>query len=378
MTPFGLYIHIPFCRSKCGYCSFYSIPSVPGDGIIESYLAALAVEIAASPYCGCPVDTIYFGGGTPSYPDLCFVDNVLSCIRKHFVCTADAEISIEINPEDVSAERLSAYFDMGFTRSSLGVQTLDPVLHGFIERTARIVDEPLLDMYFSTPLIHGIDVIAGIPGETEKSITKELSALCAYRPQHISMYMLTFEESTRLYDKHRVTDEDELSQRNVFSAAMDFLAAQGYSPYEISNFSLLGFCSRHNLKYWQYKPYIGFGAGAHSFDGTDRFYNLPDVAAYIQFPLAQKTVDVRSTDQKMAEFIFSGLRLTAGISEQDFFGIFHAMFPEKVSAAVEHAAASGLIHVTQKDGFRNAYIFKNNFFVHDSIVFSIIESLLGE
>jgi oxygen-independent coproporphyrinogen-3 oxidase len=316
----GLYIHIPFCLSKCGYCSFYSIKSLD---LIPEFIDALKKEIKAYSKLFKTFDTIYIGGGTPSLLSILQTDDILTAVNKYFDIDRQAEITIEVNPGDVSLEYFQALRKLGINRLNIGVQSFDDKIlqllgrrHSSKEAIAAI--EAARAAGFNNL---GIDLIYGVQGLSIKSWKSTLQKAVSFSPKHISCYQLSLCESTPLYKKYssegwRLPDEN--MELKLFLTTSEELENAGYIHYEVSNFARKDkFKSRHNQKYWQHTPYLGLGPAAHSFLENKRWWNKAAVKTYLK-EIATGKMPVEgseslSAEQLQLEAMFLGLRTKAGI-----------------------------------------------------------------
>ncbi len=379
----GIYIHIPFCRKKCDYCDFYSIPlsrmnSSGRKDLVGAYLSRLIREIdERADLHFREVDTIYLGGGTPSLLDPEDVNRIIYSIHQRFTIAPGVEITIECNPEDFSVSRCTQYRDAGITRVTLGIQTMNERLHGILGRSARPVMPREIEEFISVKgIAHCCDIIAGIPGQTESDLFEDLTALCSFMPEHISAYILTIEESTPICTRIRPTPAMESSQRILFRQLMDFLKSRGYIHYEISNFALPGHESRHNMKYWTWHDYFGFGAGAHSFIDNQRFINDLMVGDYIRADRILLREDIRGLNARMAEFFMTGLRLLDGISMNRFKEVFSIPIPDELSDRIKKLSGKGQIIAGQSDGDIKIRLSEEGMFLMDSVLLELIDPLL--
>ena len=310
----GIYIHVPFCLKRCGYCDFCS--SIYNEDKIRRYKDALVRNIRDFACKGIEVDTVYLGGGTPSLLSADMMSEILDVLRQNFVIDKRAEITVEANPGTVDPEKLRAYALAGVNRISFGVQSCkdDELyrlgrIHSFKEAAEAV-------MMAKKSGIENIscDLMLGIPGQTLKSARESAESLCGLGIDHLSAYMLKIEEGTP-FDcpeiKSAVADDDEVSE--MYLECAEILERCGLMQYEISNFAKPGFESRHNLKYWKGEPYIGFGASAHSFFMGKRFYVPPDIDGFISAPTQNYEAEDLSPDA-LTEYILLGLRLTEGIA----------------------------------------------------------------
>jgi oxygen-independent coproporphyrinogen III oxidase len=318
--PAGLYIHVPFCLSKCAYCSFYSIKSV---NLIPAYLLALRKEIKFYSKDFHSFDSIYIGGGTPSLLNIEQLASIFSVIRKTYKIDADAEITLEANPGDISLEYLKALRSIGINRLNIGIQSFNDKLLKFLGRRHSAGEAVFaIDMARQAGFYNlGIDLIYGVHGQGIRSWKNTLQKAVSFKPEHISCYQLSLDERTLLYKKYslagwQLLDEDK--ELKFFLATSVELENAGYIHYEVSNFARsVNFQSRHNMKYWRHVPYLGVGPAAHSFLGNKRWWNKPIVENYLQ-DLAGKKMPVEASEeltgeQLRLEALFLGLRTREGI-----------------------------------------------------------------
>ena len=280
----GLYLHIPFCKGKCAYCDFYSCGA--DDTAIDEYLVALMGE--TEKWGGLydrPFDTVYIGGGTPSLLGGRIVP-LMECVRKHFNISPDAEITAEMNPTSASREFLSASKTAGVNRLSIGVQSgIDRELK--ILGRKHTVNDAKRTVYNARELGFdniSLDLMLCLPESSNETLEKSISFLVNLNPEHISAYMLKIEDNTPLSYRTDLVYPDEDSQAEQYLFMSEYLKGAGYRHYEISNFARSGFESRHNLKYWRLKEYLGLGPSAHSFIEGKRFYYPRDLKDFIEKP----------------------------------------------------------------------------------------------
>ena len=315
--PLGLYIHIPFCKAKCAYCDFYSLAH--SEEQMDAYCAALKSDLIhwADAAKAHTVDTVYFGGGTPSYLGEKRLASLLETVLSYYRVAPDAEITFEANPDsarDVGA--LKALHTAGFNRISLGAQSFDD---DELQEIGRIHTACEIAHSVTAARAAGfdnvsLDLIYGLPRQTMARWRENLAAALALEPEHLSCYGLKVEEGTPLYLRRECAQlPDDDAQADFYLETVDMLAQHGYAQYEISNFARSGFASRHNLKYWTLGEYLGFGPGAHSDFGGRRFAVARDLGAY----LAGKTVlsedAVISHRERQREYFLLGLRTVHGI-----------------------------------------------------------------
>lgn len=327
MEKLGLYVHIPFCNSKCDYCDFYSLPAQTREVKLR-YAKALKRHIlesapAAKSY---EVDTVYFGGGTPVTLGAKELAGILALIFRKFRVSKNAEITLEANPDSVDLKTLKLLRRAGFNRISFGMQSAQDAELSAVHRphdfaqTARAVAEARKAKFQNISL----DLIYGLPGQTMASWLDTLEKAVALEPQHISGYGLKVEEGTPLCARvargERLMDED--TQADCYLAMVDFLGQKGYKQYEISNFARVGFRSRHNMKYWLMKPYLGFGPAAHSDFGGRRFSYVRDLSRYLS--AVEGGGELLDEDspidhaERGAEYLMLRLRTTYGIEGWEF------------------------------------------------------------
>lgn len=319
----GIYVHIPFCVKKCLYCDFNSYPGL--RDMSYSYGAAVVREIESSPFKGADVDTVYFGGGTPTSIDTEIIIDILAALKAEFNISESAEITIECNPGTADRAALLRLRGAGFNRLSVGCQSADDKI---LARLGRIHTHAEFVDCFNSARRAGfdnisVDLMFGLPGQSPEIWRDTLERITALKPEHISAYSLKVEEGTPFYEMKKrgaleIPDDDQ--NRAMYDEAVDFLKRRGYERYEISNFARPGFESRHNLIYWRLGDYIGFGAGAHSFAGGRRFSNPSGIEEYIAAARSggRITAEKESAEDMMSEFMFLGLRLDAGVSEAEF------------------------------------------------------------
>lgn len=319
----GFYIHIPFCHSKCNYCSFVSWPI--DESQAETYWRAIVGELEVyrkSSATESRIDAIYFGGGTPSLLPAGHIAAILDACRKLYDVAPECEISLEANPGTLTTEKLRVYRSTGVNRISVGAQSFsDQELStiGRIHTASQIIES------FSLLRTCGfenssLDLILGLPGQTERQWMSNLMCAAALVPSHVSIYMLELDPKAPLYDSVsqgicRVPDEDLVA--DWYLQAIDFLDGRGYSQYEISNFARPGCECRHNLKYWLREPVLAFGVAGHSHDGVSRYANVSNLGSYMAaVGEGRSPVEWReelSVDRNLEETVFLGLRLNRGL-----------------------------------------------------------------
>ena len=322
----GLYIQVPFCQTKCTYCNFHT--GVYSSQLYEPYARAVCreIEIRARGAAWETFDTAYFGGGTPSLLAPESLGRILAALRGNFDCRLE-EVTLEADPETITREKAEAWLAAGFNRVSLGAQSFNDVELKAAGRMHRRAD---ISAAVSTLRAAGfrnltLDLIAGLPHQTADSWRDSVETLLRLEPEHISIYLMEIDEGSRLgreaisggerYSAGELPTDDAMA--DAYELACGWLKAAGFDHYEISNWGRPGFRSRHNLKYWRREPYLGLGAGAHSFDGQRRWANAHEPAGYVaSIELGQLPTEQESTvsdREALEERIFLGLRQLEGI-----------------------------------------------------------------
>ena len=349
----GIYIHVPFCLSKCYYCDFCSRTRAD-DETKSLYVQRLYEEIkgvASEIGNARPIaDTVYFGGGTPTLLSSGQFDNILDTVDRCFGIENGAEITAETNPKTADREKLHNMRSVGINRLSIGMQSV----HGNeLRALGRIHTFADFQRTFSDARISGFDNISadlmyGIPLQTEKSFSESIEMLCELSPEHISSYSLTVEEGTPFYkrrDSLDLPDEDGVSDMYIFM--VEKLRERGYEKYEISNFAHKTKESRHNLKYWRRENYLGFGPAAHSFYNDVRFAHSRDIDAYIRGESIIESIEKITGEAAMDEYVMLGMRLSSGIDIQGFNSLFGVDFNEKYGKVFKRFAPE-YIHIDEK------------------------------
>lgn len=344
----GVYIHIPFCASKCGYCDFYSLPD---SSCMGKYQDALLnhIEEAASTMAPYYIDSVYFGGGTPSYYGGKRLAEIFNVLKQAGRVLKSAEVTVECNPDSVNRRDLRLLRKEGVNRISLGVQSASDALlkiigrrHDFaqVKKAVKSIRAEGFDNL-------SIDLIYGLPNQTREDWAETLARAIELRPEHISCYGLKLEEGTPMYRDYKdspliPTDDD---QADMYLYAVETLLHAGYGQYEISNFAKRGYESRHNLKYWSLEDYLGFGPGAHSCMGTTRYSFVRDLNEYIRGVTEGDNIldEYEKLDEldRAVEYIMLGMRRSTGISEKEYRRIYRSDF-----APIEE-----LLQEYEKDGW---------------------------
>jgi len=378
----GIYIHIPFCRSKCDYCAFYSVPAqcaAPPCLVPDRYIRILLDEIRQRlPAAGfTSADTVYFGGGTPSLMTADQVGDMLDVVRQCVKLETGAEITLEMNPGDVSAGALEGFREAGVNRVVLGVQTLNARLHDVIGRSAALCTTADLDVFFGVPgIVRCADIITGIPTQSVDELFRDIDLVARHRPSHISAYVLSVEKNTPLAARISLDANAESEQATLFDATMERLKGHGYEHYEISNYALPGFRSRHNMKYWRFDPYIGFGPGAHSFIRGERYINSMALEDYMVAGRAVLDHDVRRPGAVASEYIMTGLRMLQGVSIDEMEERLGLRLPDGVMEQILKAEAGGLVSLSDAGKGRQMRLTPRGIMVADRVIYGIVEPLL--
>lgn len=316
----GIYVHVPFCVSKCPYCDFYSLPLSSVDADMRArYAAAVMREMGR--YDGVLADTLYFGGGTPSLLGGQHLAAVIAAARKHFSLPDDAEVTLEANPADDLYDTLTAFAAAGGNRLSLGMQasSADRLKTLGRRHTPHDVARTVADARRAGIANISLDLMLAVPGQDAAAVAADVETCAALGVQHVSAYLLKIEEGTpfeKMRDTLSLPDDDAAAE--LYLTAVAALEKAGFAQYEISNFAKAGFESRHNLKYWTGEPYLGFGPAAHSFFGGKRFFYPRDLAAFMAGGGTVAEEDDALPAGSEEEFALLRLRLTAGLSAAAF------------------------------------------------------------
>ena len=342
----GIYIHIPFCRTKCGYCDFYSETTLD---LKQQFLHALATEIQyyRKMISGeFSFDTLYIGGGTPSVLEADELDKILHNITDAFTLEPDSEITLEINPETIDYAKLHQFYRSGFTRMSIGVQSFTDHELQILDRihTPEQAKSSILDAREAGFDSINIDLIYGLPNQTIKQWLFSLESIIGFSPEHISVNNLIYEKNTPFYQKlisGEFAKHDNELEALFFIRTNTFLTQAGYKHYEISNFANSDLnVSRHNYKYWNHTPYLSFGPSAHSFWNNRRWGNVRSIKKYIaMIENGQMPIDFEeqiNSDKLSDEFIMLRLRTFNGINLKDYSKIFNKNFKQAHASVVKN------------------------------------------
>ena len=326
MNRLGIYIHIPFCASKCAYCDFYSLAGC--EELMPDYQEALLKHIAESSSAikNYEVDSVYFGGGTPSFYGADRICDILDALKFNGNVRTDSEITVECNPDSVNYGMLKLLREEGVNRLSFGVQASDDGLLKMIGRRHSYAQaERAIAMARSAGFDNiSIDLMYGLPTQTKEDWAITLQKAIELHVEHISVYGLKLEPGTRMYEEYRnsptMPSDDE--QADMYSFASQFLERFGYKQYEISNFCAPGFASRHNLKYWKLEDYIAFGPGAHSSVGNIRYSFVKDLKRYINAVESGESLldeyEQEDPSERANEYLMLAMRTSGGVSEKEY------------------------------------------------------------
>lgn len=347
MKPLGLYLHIPFCRSKCLYCDFCSFPRADGERM-EAYVASLCRDLQkyATDCRDRTVDTVFLGGGTPTTLPARLLEQLMGEIHKNYHIAKDAEITAECNPVTGERDLFSRMHTAGINRLSIGLQSAH---NEELKALGRLHTFDTFAACFADARAAGfdnisVDVMSGIPHQTPESRLETLRKICYLAPEHISSYDLIIEEGTPFARKANtlpLPDEDDA--RKMYLDGIRFLSENGYAQYEISNFAHTGYESRHNLKYWNCDEYLGFGVAAHSDFGGVRFGNSRDIDAYLAGCDITEERSVPDQTERINEYVMLRFRLCEGVRVSAFKARFGIDFEEAFGKQLAPFLPSGLV-----------------------------------
>lgn len=379
LKPLGIYVHVPFCRSKCEYCDFYSLGGGLNQESMDLYLQAVLTHIreAAQRAVGYSVDTVYFGGGTPSFFGAQGLIRILAEIDRRFLLEKGAEITLEANPDTVTAQGLEKLRRAGFNRISIGVQCDDDAMLKALGRPhtykqAQMAVSQARRVGFTNV---SVDLMFGLPNQSRESWMNTLQNVMALKADHISCYGLKVEPNTKLYEYRDCANlPDDDAQADMYFYAVETLESFGYQQYEISNFCLPGMECRHNLKYWTGKPYLGFGPAAASDFGGKRYTAAADLDRYITGVMDKgiilsecESVPLR---ERAGEYLMLRLRTAHGIEENEYMQTFLLPFEplEKLLCVYEQRG------LAQKEETGRWRLTPGGFMVSNSILVQLLEA----
>ncbi|MEY2812113.1 MAG: radical family heme chaperone HemW [Bacteroidota bacterium] len=318
----GIYIHIPFCRKACHYCNFHFSTSLQNATdvlqAIEKEIELRSGEVTEE------ITTIYFGGGTPSLVDNTVIESLLAEIGRNFTINPNAEITLEANPDDISVEKAKSWKAIGINRFSLGIQSFEDDYLQWMNRAHSASQSfAAIEIIRETGFENfSIDLIYGTPGQTTEGWTKDLQTAIDLKIPHLSCYALTVEEKTALHNLIEKGEKENINpeeQAERFELLMKLTTAAGYHHYEISNFALRGYESKHNSAYWEGVPYLGIGPSAHSYDGIKRKWNIANNISYTKAILDHSPLfeeEILSKNDRFNEYCMTALRRSKGIEKQ--------------------------------------------------------------
>lgn len=351
---FEIYIHIPFCIRKCGYCDFLSFPA--SDDVIDKYVAALLKEIQSKSIKSAEVSTVFIGGGTPSILMPEHIGSIMSELKSSFRLRENAEITIEANPGTINADKANAYIKNGINRVSIGLQSSQDIE---LQKLGRIHSwQDFLDSYniLREAGINNInvDIMSGLPLQSVRGYEETLNRVCELQPEHISAYSLIIEENTPFYHmyndnygKLRSELPDEEKEREQYYLTESKLSQYGYKRYEISNYAKEGYECRHNKGYWKRTPYLGFGIGAASLCNEVRFNNIRNIEKYIlnseHTEEITENVQQLTLKERMEEYMFLGMRMAEGVSKSQFKQIFGTDMEEVYGNVISKYESYGMV-----------------------------------
>jgi len=315
--PFGIYIHVPFCKRKCGYCDFYSVEGIDAAGRYAESLEKEILETAADMDYKC-ADTLFIGGGTPTLFPVPLLERIMTLIRKEFDLSACTELTLECNPGTLTEEKAAAYKSLGFTRVSVGAQSFNENELKFLNRIHSVAQthEAVRMLKKAGFENFNLDLMFGLPGQSNSDLVRSLAEALALEATHISLYGLTIEENTPFHQKlmaGEFTRANEERYEAQYLTAHSFLSAEGLLHYEVSNFARPQREALHNLNVWRGRDYIGFGVSAHSRTGLKQWANAADLEAYIKNPLKRSFENTLADDQMRLERLMLGLRTNEGV-----------------------------------------------------------------
>ena len=359
----GIYIHVPFCKQKCTYCDFASYPKEIGKA--ESYFACLYREMKgrAEQFKDKVFDTVYIGGGTPSVVDAKFIVGALKQVRNCFSLVKNAEITIELNPGTVDKDKIEQYKKAGVNRFSIGLQT------GYDDQLKRLNRvHTAKDFLACCNLLKGenisADILIGLANQTAEQVERSIDLALVGGAKHISVYALTPEVGTPIYTDYlngELLSDDEVAE--IYDNCVKYLASKGLDRYEVSNFALKGYESRHNLNYWKRGEYIGVGVSASSFMNGRRFTNTFKIDEYINAVIYNKNPEISSdmieSDDAKFEFIMLGLRTSDGINIDEYNNQFSEDFDQEYKAVLAKKAQF-LLREGNKLKIKDEYLYVQN------------------
>ncbi len=350
----GIYIHIPFCKKACHYCNFHFSTQTSN---IDAFIEALLIEIGLrKDYLSAPIQTLYFGGGTPSLLSHTQLKTIVEALKKHFVFNDTIEFTIEANPDDINEEQLQQWKHLGINRLSIGIQSFQNEALAWMNR-AHEVNQSYLAIQLAQKAGFkniSIDLIYGTPHYTTADLLADLDIIKAYAIPHVSCYALTVEEKTALHSmiqKGQMKNVVGEEQAAHFDIIVDFLNEQGFEHYEISNFAKPGYRSQHNSSYWKGIAYVGLGPSAHSYNGTERQWNIANNALYTQ-SLKKGELNFESESLELStqynEYMMISLRCMEGFNLELIESKFGEAYLQHTNKTISALASQNLLHKTNE------------------------------
>jgi len=336
----GIYIHIPFCKKACHYCNFHFSTQTQH---IQEFTHALVAEIKLQKnYLTAPIETLYFGGGTPSLLKKAELEMIVQALKVNFNLAPHFEFTIEANPDDINPSLAADWLSLGINRLSMGVQSFQAASLAWMNRAHTVEQSHQAIKIMQAAGFKDIsaDLIYGTPHLSDENLMADIATLIQYKVNHISCYALTVEEKTALFSmiaKKQIEDIDTSKQARQFEIIMDALTAAGFEHYEISNFAMPGARSKHNSNYWNQVPYLGLGPAAHSYNGAQRQWNIANNALYFQSiknNLVPFELENLSLDQKFNEYMMISLRKSEGFSTDYIKNVFGQKYLQSVLSIV--------------------------------------------
>ncbi len=370
----GIYIHIPFCRKACHYCDFHFSTTL---NLVDKVVDAIVIEAEKrKSYLSEPIETIYFGGGTPSLLSNAQLEKITKAVHKHFLIKDDIEFTLEANPDDLTLDKVKFLASIGVNRLSIGTQSFNDRVLKFLNRshtanqTLQAVE--LCKSYGIKNI--SLDLIYGIPDQSGEQWKTNLEALVALKPTHISCYALTIEDKTvfgNWLKKGKITAVEDDTVTEEYEVMVDFFTSLNYKHYEVSNFAKPGYISQHNSSYWHQKPYLGLGPGAHSFNGSSRQFNVLSNPTYCKQIVANNKpykIESLSLKEQLTEFIFTRIRTNWGINFNEVYQLFNYQLSFKQLTYIDTLVSKKMAT------FANNVLILNSkgFFISDSVALELI------
>lgn len=370
----GIYIHIPFCKSRCIYCGFYSSTL---SALAGRYAGCVCRELAVrKDYLADAVQTVYLGGGTPSQLSAAQLDKIFTAIDDGYGLPRDGEITMECNPDDITPEYAALLGRLPVNRVSMGVQTFSDERLRFLNRrhTANGAREAFRRLRAAGIGNVSLDLMFGFPGETVDEWVSDIEAALELEPEHLSAYSLMYDDGTvlsRMLEKGEIRAVDDDTSNRMYDVLMDKLSAAGYEHYEISNFAKPGFRARHNSSYWHAVPYLGIGAAAHSYNGTSRQWNVADVRRYIDgIENGRPETDGEKLDTRTRynDMVTTSLRTKNGIELEQVRNVFGEKYYDYLLSSAHISISAG--HLTVHDG--RMALTRSGLYVSDDVMSDLI------